>query len=397
MSQVQVVPETKKSPLKPFKDKTAGFISTSCNFEHAQLNDQLVNTATAIDKAKTKEEKKYILDHQLVMTIDAYSSLMSTLSRYACFVILSYKVEKLWKLDLVGMNYPFRNDEEAFVYWLNEFLIKNGAKPALRSKVKHYVLENDDLKMLQHLTFNKSWIVSKFRKILRGYGSELKGDFFEWAARKDTEPIDITTELVNKVTEQDWIVNLEGRTSKYEEEHGKEPDESTVSEWVAEHTIIMEKRFARHVLRKMEPLGDRYLKKIKSELSDFNQVGAGSSVGDFIRAVHDKLDGDASEEIYSFIHSGYYNCCAISGVKFNEWNGLEVHHIASRSEAVNKKLFNLIPISREVHEEINTKGSSYVLEKYGITQDLVLSLAISVSVQYLRWLEKNVKKVKLKR
>ncbi len=377
--------------VNPFRDKTAGFISRSCNFEHAQLNDQLVNTATAIDKAKTKEEKKFILDHQLVMTIDAYSSLMSTLSRYACFVVLSYKVEKLWKIDLVGMNYPFRNDEEAFVWWMNEFLIKNGAKPALRSKVKHYVLENDDLEMINDLTFNKAWIVSKFRKLLRGYGSNLNGEFYAWAAQKDTEPIDITTELVNKVIEQDWIVNLKGLTNHYVEEHGKEPDENTVTEWVITHTAIMEKRFARHTLRKPEPLGDLAAKKARSELTGFT-TGDMMAVNSFIRTVHDKLtnEEDASEKFYEFMHSGFYGKCMVSGASFNkEHNPLEVHHVVSRSETTDKKLFNLIPICRDVHSEWNNRGARFVLNKYGITEDLLLTFAIMVSVHYIKWLEKN--------
>lgn len=379
------------STLNPFKDKTAGFISRSCNFEHAQLNDQLVNTATAIDKAKTKEEKKFILDHQLVMTIDAYSSLMSTLSRYACFVVLSYKIEKLWKIDLVGMNYPFRNDEEAFIWWMNEFLIKNGAKPALRSKVKHYVLENDDLEMINDLTFNKAWIVSKFKKLLRGYGSELNGDFYRWAGEKDTEPIDITTELVNKVIEQDWMVNLEGLTNHYIEEHGKEPDEKTVSEWVLAHTVVMEKRFSRHTLRKPEALGDRMARKVRSELDGF-ATGDMKAVSLFIRTVHEKVSSeeDVSEKFYKFLHSGYYGKCMISDTAFNkEWNPLEAHHVVSRSEVTERKLFNLIPICRDVHSEWNNKGAAFVLKKYGVTEDLLLSYAVMVTLQYIKWLEKN--------
>jgi len=386
MSQVQTVPKSEKPAIKPFKDKTAGFIARSCNFEHAQLNDQLVCTATAIDKAKTKEEKKFILDHQLNMTIEAYSNLMSTLSRYACFVCLSYKVEKLWKLDLAGMGYPFRNDEEAFDYWLNEFLINNGAKPALRSKVKHYVKENDDLDMINHLTFNKAWIVSKFKKILRGYGSELDGEFYEWAAKKDTEPIDITTELVNKVIEQDWAVTLEVRKEKL----GHEPSLELVQEWMVEHTTIMEKRFARHALRKPEPLGDRAANKIRSELEGFT-TGDMTMVSSFIRTVHDKLEKgeDVSEKFYEFIHSGFYDQCILSGLSFNEYNPLEVHHVVSRSESTERKLFNLIPICRDVHSEWNDHGSRFVLKKYGVTEDLLLGFAVMVTVHYIQWLEKN--------
>lgn len=390
MSQVQVLP---KINISPFKNKTAGFISRSTNFEHAQLNDQLVNTATAIDKAKTPEERKFILDHQLNVTIEAYSDLMSTLSRYACFVTLSYKVEKLWKLDLIGMSNPFRNDEEAFDYWVNEFLIKNGAKPSLRSKVKHYVRENDDLKMLQHLTFNKSWIVSKFKRILRGYGVELEGEFYNWAARKDTEPVDITTELVNRVIEQDWMVNLEGLTLKHTEKHGEEPDEKLVSGWMIEHNVIMEKRFARHALRKPEALGTRSARKIRSELEGFTN-GDMTAVSKFIRTVHDKVSRgeDASEKFYEFLHSGFYDKCILSDVPFNEYNHLEVHHVVSRSEQTDKKLFNLIPICRDVHSEWNNRGGKYVLQKYGITEDLLLSYTIMVSIQYVQWLEKNSKR-----
>lgn len=389
MSQVQVLP-TNEVTAVPFKDKTAGFIARSCDFEHAQLNDQLVNTATAIDKAKTKEEKKFILDHQLVVTIDAYSSLMSTLSRYACFVCLSYKVEKLWKLDLIGMGNPFRNDVEAFDYWLNEFLIKNGAKPALRSKVKHYVKENDDLDMINHLTFNKAWIVSKFKKILRGYGLELDGDFYTWAAKKDTEPIDITTELVNKVIEQDWIMTLKSRNEKHMEDHDEEANLDTVQVWMVEHTEMMEKRFARHALRKVEPLGDRAASKVRSELAGFTN-GDMTTVSLFIRTVHDKLDKeeDAGEKLYEFIHSGYYGKCMLSKETFNEYNPLEVHHVVSRSEQTEKKLFNLIPISRDVHAEWNNRGYKFVLNKYGVTEDLLLTYAVMVTVHYIQWLEKN--------
>lgn len=384
MSQVQEIPT--ETNAVPFRNKTAEFISRSCNFEHSQLNDQLVSTAIAIDKAKTPQERKYIIDHQLNVTIGAYSDLMSTLSRYACFVCLSYKVEKLWKIDIAGMNYPFRNDEEAFDWWLNEFLRENGAKPSLRSKVKHYVKENNDLDMINHLTFNKAWIVSKFQRILRGYGSELDGEFYDWAARKDTETIDITTELVNKVTEQDWEVTLKSRIEKL----GEEPSEKQMAKWAIEHTELMEKRFARHTLRKPEALGTKSLNKIKSELKGVDTDATSASSGVFIRAVHDKLNEDVSKEIYSFLHSGFYDTCVISGVKFDDfWNKLEVHHVASRSEAVRKRLFNLIPICQEVHSEINNKGIKFVLEKYSISEEEILACAISVSVQYLFWLEKN--------
>jgi len=388
MTQVQAVHETN---TVPFRDKTANFIAVSAGFEHAQLNDQLVSTAIAIGKSKTKEEKKYLLDHQLVLTLDAYSSLMSTLSRYACFLCLAYKVEKLWKLDLLGMGYPFRSDDEAFTYWINEFLIKNGAKPALRSKVKHYVLENNDLSLINHLTFNKSWIVSKFRKILRGYGVELEGEFYDWAANKDTEPIDITTELVNRVIEQDWMVTLKSRNEKYLEGNDAEPNLELVQEWMIEHNTMMEKRFARHALRKPEPLGDRAAKKARSELTGFT-TGDMKAVNSFIRTVHDKLtnEEDASEKFFAFIHSGFYGKCMISGESFNkEHNPLEVHHVVSRSETTDKKLFNLIPICRDVHSEWNNKGARFVLNKYGITEDLLLTFAIMVSVHYISWLEKN--------
>ena len=381
-SQVQEIPT--ETNAVPYGNKTAEFISRSCNFEHAQLNDQLVSTATAIDKAKTPEERKYIIDHQLNVTIGAYSDLMSTLSRYACFVCLSYKVEKLWKLDLVGMNYPFRNDEEAFDWWLNEFLRENGAKPSLRSKVKHYVKENNDLDMISHLTFNKAWIVSKFRRILRGYGSELGGEFYDWAARKETETIDITTELVNKVTEQDWEVTLKSRVEKL----GEEPTESQMAQWAIDHTELMEKRFARHTLRKPEPLGDRAARKIRSQLEGFT-TGDMQAVNAFIRTMHQQLGDDASKTIYEFIHSGYYNRCMISDLPFDEWNPLEVHHVVSRSEQTDKRLFNLIPIRRDVHAEWNNKGAKFVLKKYGITEDLLLCYALAVSMHYVKWLEKN--------
>ena len=59
MSQVQEIPT--ETNAVSFKNKTADFISRSCNFEHAQLNDQLVSTAIAIDKAKTPEERKYLI------------------------------------------------------------------------------------------------------------------------------------------------------------------------------------------------------------------------------------------------------------------------------------------------------------------------------------------------
>lgn len=384
MSQVQVEnPDTK---LAPFGNKTADFISRSCNFEHARLNDQLVSAATAIDKSKTAEERKFILDHQLNVTIEAYSDLMSTLSRYACFVCLSYKPEKLWKLDLVGMGYPFRNDEEAFDYWLNEFLINNGAKPSLRSKVKHYVKENDDLALINHLTFNRAWIVSKFRRILRGYGSELDGEFYDWAAKADT--IDITTELVNKVTEQDWEVTLKNRTDKL----GEEPTEDQMARWAIDHAEMMEKRFSRHALRKPEAVGDRAAKKIRQELEGFT-TGDMHAVNAFIRTVHDGLlkEDDASEKFYQFLHSGYYRRCVISNTPFSDFNPLEIHHVVSRSEATERKLFNLIPICRETHSEWNNRGSVFVLKKYGVTEDLLLSYAIATTLQYLKWLEKNAK------
>ncbi len=373
-----------------FKNKTANFVAISSNFEHAQLNDQLVSTAMAIDKASTKQEKKFILDHQLTITIDAYSQLMSTLSRYACFVCLAYKVEKLWKLDLEGMGYPFRNDEEAFDYWINEFLINNGAKPALRSKVKHYVKENDDLGMINKLTFNKAWIVSKFKKLLRGYGVELEGGFYKWAEKKDTETVDITTELVNRVIEQDWSVNLEGRTANHVKENGEEPSLELVSEWMVSHQSIMEKKFARHTLRKPEALGDKAARQIRSELAGFT-VGDMAAVNSFIRTVHDNLSKgeDVSEKFYSFIHSGFYSKCMVSGVSFNEYNPLEAHHVVSRGQATDRKLFNLIPICRDVHGEWNDHGAKYVLNKYGVTEDLLLTYAVAVTVHYIQWLEKN--------
>ena len=387
MSQVQV--ENTDTKLAPFGNKTADFISRSCNFEHARLNDQLVSAATAIDKSKTAEERKFILDHQLNVTIEAYSDLMSTLSRYACFVCLSYKPEKLWKLDLVGMGYPFRNDEEAFDYWLNEFLINNGAKPSLRSKVKHYVKANNDLRMINHLTFNKAWVVSKFKRILRGYGVELDGEFYDWAAKKDTETVDITTELVNRVIEQDWMVTLEHRKEK----HGKDPSEETVEKWAVEHTQLMEKRFARHTLRKPEALGTRSARKLKSNLEGFT-TGDMKAVNSFIRTVHESLgsDEDADKKFYEFIHSGYYDNCMLSDEPFTEYNPLEVHHVVSRSEQTEKKLFNLIPVCRDVHAEWNNNGFKFVLKKYSVTEDLLLSYALAVTVHYIKWLEKNQNK-----
>ena len=87
--------------------------------------------------------------------------------------------------------------------------------------------------------------------------SSLDGEFYNWAALKSTETIDITTELVNKVTEQDWEVTLKSRI----EESGKDPTEDDMAQWAIDHTELMEKRFARHTLRKPEPLGTRSARK----------------------------------------------------------------------------------------------------------------------------------------
>jgi hypothetical protein len=364
--------------LETFSNETAKFIVLSSTFEHDDLNKQLMETAKALEEAPGKEERKEILDQSLVMTITAYSSLASTLARYACFLCLAYKAEKLYKLDMQGLATDFRNDEEAFLWWVNEFLHKAGAKPGLRSKVRYVVSENNDMDLIDRVTFEKAYVLSRFKRKLRNLGVDLPVEAEIMAEKKDCTAKDLTDVL-------GWECVKHEKFQEYIEEHNTTPSHDEVEGWRKEHEIARD-------LKSMSYRRARAKDKGGVGLEEINR-GDTASLVRFQRTLLDafETDLDLGDDVFAYIHANYSRC-VISGKESSPDDPIEVHHLLGRgASGADRRFCNLLPIRRSVHQELDAPGGGleHVLEKYEVGVNWLASEALRVTLGYIKNLEKE--------
>jgi hypothetical protein len=95
---------------------------------------------------------------------------------------------------------------------------------------------------------------------------------------------------------------------------------------------------------------------------------------------------DVSDKIYDFMRQ-HYLYCAISNVPFTDYKPMEIHHIRTRGAVTKRNSFNVVPLSREVHQEIHNLGLKAALQKHQATEELLLAQAIRVTMEYLHFLE----------
>lgn len=375
-----------KVPGKTFKNATARFILGNAEFEHDQLNAQLVSCALALEEAKSAVTRKDILDNQLSLTVSAYRELASTLARYTTFLCLSYKVEKLFLEDLKGMGVSeFPNHAEAFEYWVNEFLIRIEAPPPLRSKVKWIARENDDLELINRTNFEKAYIISKYINLLREYGKDVPEEILLMAEHKDTTAKDLTDIL-------DWEYERTRMIEEYQDETGESPTKEELQEWEREYRDRRAKKSLGYRRgKKKRPLGDL---QVHDQLVELPK-GDGMAVARLQRTVfEDLLDGlDISDQgIFTFLHSDQVSVCALTQTEFTDADPKEVHHVLGKGAAgqVNWKFCNVIPILRSVHRTIEDEGYEAAYDKFGITELDIARACFEYTVKYVQFLENEV-------
>jgi len=359
-------------------NKTALFLINSSNWEHDTFNQKVAETAVALEQAATKEERKEILDNSLGLTITAYRDIARTLSRFCCFLCLSYKPEKLFKLDLQGLT--FHNDEEAFSYWVREFLTKMDCEAPLISKVKHYLLANDDMAMIERLTFEKAWVVSKYQRLLAEHNFTIPESVLIWAENKDVTTSEVTEDL-------DLTKTLLEKTKHYRETEGSDPTPEILKSWERLHA--QERVRISTSYKKTKPPDDPIYNKLHEVLGGLMK-GDAQAISRFYHTLFEDLlpsEYDVSELIYEFMHDVQQNRCSISGKELGKYEPMQIHHIQSRGSMTDRRFGNLIPVAQSVHQEINDYGINTVMEKHSVTAEFIIAQGFRVTPEYIQWLE----------
>jgi len=367
--------------VKVVNSPTAKFLlNSSSDWEHDVFNQRVSETAVALNEAATKEDRKKILDVSLGLALEAMMKLSRSTVRFACFLCLAYKPEKLFKLDLVGIT--FRNDEEAFEYWIREFLASRRFESQMISKVKHYLLLNDDMDLIERLTFEKAWLFSKYQKLLNAHNFTIPEATFVWAENPKVTAAKVTVEL-------DWTKTRLNKTRDYRETEGSDPPPLLVKVWEDLHTKEREKISDKYT-KKKDPPTDPLYHKLNNILGGLMK-GDAKALSRFYHTLFEDIfpkEYDLGEGVLSFIHDiAEYNLCFISGKVLSKADPMEIHHIQSRGSMTDRRFGNLIPIAQSVHAEINNYGINTVMEKYGVTAELIIAQGFRVTMEYIQWIE----------
>jgi hypothetical protein len=375
------------------KSQTGSFVR---RWGQSPFSGPLDHIAEALDKASTPQEKKQILDQTFGTAIEQLLEVANTVSRLVVFLCLAHKTEGLFWIDLAGMEKDFDTENDAFEWWAREYLhqVLPGKRYAsVRSKVIHYVRINYDLELIDRLTFEKAWIFSKYKYQLSNLDNPLSEAEEEallvWAENKELKADELTTTL-------DWEADRIDRIQQYlEENNRKPPPEVLVNEWKKEHLRKREEKSLSYKKAKGKPPGDPLYISLHKQLGGMTKGEVGTLSMVFRTILEDILPRkyDVGDGIYKFLHRpGRYPHCLISNVEFTRDNPMEVHHLHGKGRAGgDRRFFNLIPISRQVHTEIEkTLGLEKTLSKYAVTEEFILTQAIRVLVEYVMHLEGQI-------
>jgi hypothetical protein len=372
------------SDLVKYENDTAEYIGASeQDWGHEPINHTIAEVAKALNATTNKAERKEILDVQLKNTIDAYMTLTTTLSHLMCFLGLAYKVEGLFWLDLEGMENEFHSPDEAFEYWAREHLRKlmppGRDSSNIRMKVRYYLNANNDMKMIEQLTFHRAWVISKWKPRFEALGMKIPDDVMEMAEGN----VDVT-ELSRAL---EWAVVEREKSISFKRAHQDDPSDKQVKLWKSHwEQEKLEYSLAR---TQASPPGSESYKKLHAELGGLVKGDHGGLMV-FLRSMLDVVakDFDPGNMIFEFIHSGHYEFCMISNQMFGPANPLEIHHLISRGAAGDRRFMNLVPICRKVHQEVGTLGLNLVLKKYAVTEEFIIGQGVLVLTEYIKWLEK---------
>jgi hypothetical protein len=250
------------------------------------------------------------------------------------------------------------------------------------------------MELIDRVGFEQAVILAKYERL---YGDVLETNVPEsFYVLAEAPGAQETGDLAGSL---DIAYRTESMKRDYVLEHKAPPPPEVLSEFVREAERQREAKSlsysaARSRDQHRKHVAGPKVTSLRAETAGFTR-GAGQETLTLLHGILDfipqALEVDKDRYLV-FIHAQTH--CAISGKRADRFDQIEAHHVVTRGARPEgdwgRIAFNLVPVVRSVHREIDQQGLEVVLQKYGQSEFTLPAEAARITMAYLKGLERQL-------